>query len=172
MKSFKYSFPAKIILKYGYAPLSLVLIIYIIFSVAAVFQSWNYIFPLLINILFFYIVIRFYLKLKKYFPFKIEIDSEKLVFSDFLVKKEPVVIKFDEIEDITGGIFSGNAARPIYIISNNKNIQIGIYRHVKEFNELLKLILSNVKQDVYNSLLKKMEDIASDYKKKRNKKAP
>ncbi|NLT51510.1 MAG: hypothetical protein GXX85_11390 [Ignavibacteria bacterium] len=170
MKIFEYSFPAKLILKYSFIPLSVIMIIYIFYSLGGLLNSWFFIFPLIIHLLLFYIIIRFYVKIKEYFPFKIEINSEKIVCENFLGKKDNVEIKFTEIEDISGGIFNGNYSRPIYITAADGKIKIGIYRHLKNYNELLKIILSSVSKELYNDLLKKMEKSAG-FSKSKNKKA-
>jgi hypothetical protein len=134
------------------------------------FGDWYYIFPFAIHLLLLYVTLRFYKKVRKYFPFKIEMDTENIICSEFLGRKDTISFKLSDVDEIKGGIFSGNNGRPIYIISSSQNIQIGVYRHIIDFNDFLKLILSNVSQDLYNSLMKKMEEMAEGYRKRKTKK--
>lgn len=170
MRIFEYSFPAKLILKYSFIPLSVIMIIYILYALGGLLNSWFFIFPLSIHILLLYIIIKFYIKIKKYFPFTIESNSEKIICKNFLGKKNEVEIRFPEIEDISGGIFNGNYSRPIYITAAAGKIKIGIYRHLENYDELLKIILSSVSKELYDNLLKKMEKSAG-FSKSKNKKA-
>ncbi|MBK7105765.1 MAG: hypothetical protein IPH62_10820 [Ignavibacteriae bacterium] len=92
----------------------------------------------------------------KTFPFKIEINNEEMICSDFVLNNRKVTIKHSDIMDITGGIFSGRTYKPLQVITNET--KIGISPHLKNYNELLKIILTNVTKKLY---LKLLDDIKS-----------
>lgn len=71
-----------------------------------------------------------------------------------------VTIKHSEILEITGGIFSGRAYMPLYIITDNK--RLGISPHIKDYNKLLTIILTNISKELYEKLLDSIKKIAVD----------
>ncbi|MFZ1290552.1 MAG: hypothetical protein WAR79_10700 [Melioribacteraceae bacterium] len=92
----------------------------------------------------------------KTFPFKIETNNEEMICSDFVINDRKVTIKHSDITDINGGIFSGRTYKPLYIITDET--KVGISPHLKNYNELLKIILTNVSKQLY---LKLLDDIQS-----------
>jgi len=124
------------------------------------FQKWYYIFPFLLN---FFIIIslnRYYFKSYKLFPYKIEINNEKMVCSDYFKKAKVHEILILDIDLIEGGSISGTPAKPIYIHTSINNIIVGISPHLKNHNKLITIILSNVKQEVYNEVLARAKEIS------------
>ncbi|MCB9247108.1 MAG: hypothetical protein H6613_00440 [Ignavibacteriales bacterium] len=101
------------------------------------------------------------------FPFRIDINNEEMLCSDFVFNNREIKIKHSEIENISGGIFSGRAYMPLYI--KTKDTVIGISPHIKDYNKLLTLILTNVPKELYESLLKSIQKIAMDNTPKRIK---
>lgn len=157
MITFKYTFFSRIIYRYAIIPINLILLFYILVSVISISDDWKLIFPLLIKIILLYIFNRFYLKMYKTFPFKIEINNEEMICSDFVINDRKVTINHSDITNISGGIFSGRNYKPLNIFTNE--IKIGISPHIKNYNELLKIILTNVKKELY---LKLLNDIKSN----------
>lgn len=157
MVTFKYGWLAKFVYRYANIPATLLLLVQSVSAVVMLTtEGWIYAFPLAIYIVLGYALNRFYIKVYKIFPFQIRIDNERMICSNFMNPKKVVEFKLDEIEEITGGIFSGNAARPLYLRKGNE--KIGIFNHLKNYNKLLTVILSNVNQPLYQSLLAKMEE--------------
>ncbi len=104
----------------------------------------------------------------KNFPFKIEIDNEKMLCSDFMINDRIVKINLNDIEEIKGGIFSGRAYMPLYIIwEENK---IGISPHMKYYNKFLTIVLTNIKKELYDELLDEVKTLAGPLKKEKEKK--
>lgn len=169
MKTFKYSFISRLIYRYANIPVTLFLIIHLFVSVAGVQQNWIFIIPLLLNLLVLVWINKFYYKSYNTFPFHIEIDNEKMICTDFFDRRKKVVLKHSDITKIKGGIFSGNRARPIYIYDENHNIVLGFHHHLKGFNAVLTLILSNIKQDLYESLLDQIKELGFEQKEKLKK---
>ncbi len=154
MITFKYSLPSKIIFRYANFPATLFLLLYLVSSFIYMFTEWYYIFPVLLNLLIIIMMNKFYFHSYKIFPFKIEINNEKMICSDFFNKSKIHEIKLSEIDSIEGGALAGNPAKPIYIHIKNDNLLIGISPHIKNQNKLITIILSNVRQEVYNNVLK------------------
>lgn len=168
MKTFKYSLVPKIIYRYANIPVSLIILFYLLASILGLQQDWKFIFPLLINIILLYVLNRFYFKMYKSFPFKVLINNEEMICSDFVFNNREVKIKLIDIKEIKGGIFSGRAYMPLYIITDNN--KLGISPHMKNFNELLKIILTNITKELYESLLEKITKIAKENTPTRKKK--
>lgn len=160
MKIFKYNFFARLIYRYANIPASLILLFYLLISTIGVMQDWKFIFPLLINIILLYVLNRFYFRMYKSFPFHIKANNEKIICTDFLMNNREVTIKHSEILEITGGIFSGRAYMPLYIITDNK--RLGISPHIKDYNKLLTIILTNISKELYEKLLDSIKKIAVD----------
>ncbi len=155
MKTFKYSFFPKFIYRYGNFIISFILLSYLILSAIAILQDWKFVIPLMINIILLYIVNKYYFKIYKLFPFKIKANNRELHCSDFIINNRTEIIKIYDIEKIEGGIFSGRNYAPLYIEWNGK--KIGISPHMKNFNKLLTIILTNIKKELYEELLESIK---------------
>lgn len=172
MKEFTYPFLAKIIYRYANIPVSLLLLFYVFASVVGVSKDWLYVFPLIINLALLYVLNRYYFKMYKMFPYKLKIDNEKIICSDFMNKGKSVEIKLLDVSKVTGGIFSGSPIKPIYIYDEKNNVAIGINQHLKNYNKFLTVVLSNINQELYNELLERIKEnsIVNKFKKKEKKK--
>lgn len=168
MREFKYNFLAKLIYRYANIPANLILLFYLYASIYGMSVDWKFIFPVLINIILIYVLNRFYIKIYKSFPFYIKIDNEKMICSDFVIKNRNVQIVHSDINEIKGGIFSGRAYSPLYV--STPEVKIGISPHMKGYEKLLTIILTNIPKELYESLLETIKKVAFDNTPKRNKK--
>lgn len=160
MKTFKYNFFAKFIYRYANVPANLILLFYLLISVLGLNEDWKFIFPLIINLILLYVLNKFYIKIYKSFPFKFEVDNEKMICSDFMINNRETIIKFSSIKEIKGGIFSGRAYMPLYIQTDKT--EMGISPHLTDFNKLLTIILTNINKELYELLLEAIKKIAHD----------
>lgn len=167
MKTFTYSIFARLFYRYANIPITLLLLLSLLSAMGGVYTSWFYIFPLLIDIIIIYAINRYYIKSYIFFPYKIEADNERLVCSDFFFSRKIIELDHDSITRITGGIFSGNIARPIYLHDDDNEITIGFNNHLKNYDKLLTIILSNIKQDLYDDLLEKIKNFGISKRNKR-----
>ena len=158
MKEFRYSFLAKLIYRYVNIPVTVLLLFYFLVSLSYSIEKWYFIIPAFINAAIIFSLNRFYFKMYKTYPFKILANNEKLVCSDFAFKKKEVTIELKNVERVTGGIFSGNNLKPIEVFDGKQKIQIGFNQHIKDFNKLLTVILSNINKKLYDELLQKVKD--------------
>ena len=113
----------------------------------------------------------------KLFPFKIEINNEKMICSDYFNKSKEQEIYLNDIDLIEGGSLSGTPAKPIYLHTKTDDLIVGISPHMKDHNKLVTIILSNVKQEVYDNVLLLAKEISQSNraliaKVKKDKKKP
>jgi hypothetical protein len=158
MKIFTYSAFAKIFYRYANIPITLLLLLSLLTALAGIYTNWIYIFPALFDITVIYVINRYYIKSYKRFPYKIEANNEKMICADYLFSDKLIELDHTSITKITGGIFSGNLARPIYLHDENNNIVISFNNHLKNYDKLLTIVLSNITQELYNDLLTKAKD--------------
>ena len=168
MQTFKYSFFPKLIYKYGIIPANLILLFYLLGSAMGLVNDWLFIIPLILSGIMMYALNKFYLKIYRTFPFTIEVDNERLICQDFVINNRRVQIKHSEINQISGSIFSGRTYMPLNISTDK--VKIGISPHMKGYNDLLKIILTNIPKELYESLLSDITKIAIDNTPKRKKK--
>ncbi|MCX6175389.1 MAG: hypothetical protein NTZ27_11610 [Ignavibacteriales bacterium] len=159
MKTYKYSFFSKLIYRYGNIPVTILLLIYLAISIIGLFSYWYYIFFTLINLSLLFLLNKYYTKTYRQFPFEISADNEKIICTNFLFSKRKIELRIEDIDKLTGGIFSGYPTRPVYIHDSRQNITIGLYANVGKFPELLKIILQNVKEDLYKDLVGKINEL-------------
>lgn len=167
MIEYKYTFLHRIIYRYANIPANLILLFYLLASILGLMQDWKFIFPLIITVILLYVLNRFYFKMYKTFPFRIEINNEEMHCSDFVIKNRIAKIEHSEIKSIVGGIFSGRAYMPLYITTDKE--KIGISPHIKNYNKLLTTILANIPKELYESLLDDIKKVAFDNTPSRNK---
>lgn len=171
MKTFKLSFFAKIIYRYAHIPLVLVLLFYIVISLIGVNKDLNNLFPLLINFILLFLINKFYLKSYRLYPLEIDIDNEKIVFRKFRIKGDSLTVRISDIKDVEGSVFGTKISAPLLITDSKTNRTVGIPQQMNGFNEILKIVLSNVNEPLYESLLKKMsESRGIDFKDKKRRK--
>lgn len=170
MKEFTYPLLAKIIYRYANIPVSFLLLLYALISFLGMREDWLYVFPAFINLVLLYVMNRYYLRMYRQFPYNIRIDNEKMICSGFMNKARTVEINLSDVSEISGGIFSGSPVRPIYISDKKNNVTIGFNQHLKNYNKFLTVVLSNINQDLYNSLLEKIKENSIINKVKKKKK--
>ena len=164
MFTFKYSFFAKLIYRYGNIPITLLLGIQLLFSIIMIDVKWYFLFFALFNLLIIFFLNRFYFRSYKLFPFKIEINNEIMICTDFFNRSKTVEIYLQDIDDIKGGTLTGSPGRPVYIHDGKNNITIGLHSHIGNYNKLLTIILSNVTKELYNQVLDQARELYSNNK--------
>ena len=157
METFRYSFFTKLLYRYGNIIATLLLSIHLITSVVYMFEKWYFVFPVLINGGIIYIINKYFIKTYKLFPFNVRANNEKIICGNFFLSKKKYEIKYEDIDKISGGIFSGYPTRPIYFHDARQNITVGFYSHVGNFQKLLTKLLQNIPQDLYNNLTDKLQ---------------
>jgi len=158
MKTYTYSFFAKIWYRYINIIVSIFLLLYAAVSLYLVAHKWYYGFISLLNFLIVFALNKHYIRSYKLFPFQVVRDKDGLTCTNFFLSKKNVRINYKDISEITGGIFIGWNSRPIYVYDKRNDIRIGFYA-IGNFKDLLKNILQNIDENLYNELLDKMKAI-------------
>ncbi len=156
MKTFGYSILAKLIYRYANIPVTLVLTFFLISAALNISESKFAILSVLVHIILIYIINRSYLKWYKLFPYTIKANNEKIICTNYFFSSKKIEIKMAEIVEIRGGIFDQKPTAPIYITDLKGQI-IGINQHLSNFNKFTTLLLSNVKKELYESILEKLQ---------------
>jgi len=158
MITFKYSLIAKIIYRYANIPITLFLALYMISSFIFMLHTWYYFFPFLLNLIIIIVLNRYYFRTYKLFPFRIDINNQKMVCRDFLNKSKQIEIIINDIDEIDGGVLSGTPSKPIFIHDERNDIVVGISPNLKESNKLITIILSNIRKTLYDQVLNQMKE--------------
>ncbi len=119
--------------------------------------------PLIIAIIILYMVNRTYLTYYIILPYKIEVDDEKMICSDFLLSKKVVTIYYKDIDKLQGGVFSGRSSGIMKLRDGKSKLQVGFSQKMNKSEKLIALILSKVPKDLYN-------DVISNITEKRHRK--
>ena len=154
MKVFTYPIFYKIILRFGNIPLTLLLILYLIPSVIYVDEYLVLLIPLIISSLLIFFLNKLYLTLYKIIPYKIVADDGKLICSEFLFSKKEIIIDFNNINKLKGGIFEGKLHGILKVYDGKNNIYIGYFSKIKNSEMLGTILLSKVKKSVYEEVIK------------------
>ena len=141
------------------------------------FKEWYYFFPLLLNLLIIIVLNRYYFRSYKLFPFRIEINTEKMICSDYFYRNKKIEINLLDIDLIEGGSLYGTPGKPILIHDSVSDTVVGISPHMKNHNKLVTILLSNVGDEVYNSVLTVAQELSNANKEllsksKKDKKKP
>ncbi len=150
---FKYNPFYKFFYRYGNFVVTIMFALHSLSLVYALPENWKMIFPLLIYVLIVFVIHRFYFKLYKKMPFKIFVDNEKIIFDDFFKLKQ-VEVKISDIKNLDGNIFSGRLLKPLRIQFDDQEILV--YPYLKDFNNFIKILLSNIEKELYEDLLEKL----------------
>lgn len=159
MITFRYSFIAKLIYRYANIPITLFLVLYMVSSFTFMLHTWYYFFPFILNLIIIIVINRYYFRTYKLFPFRIDINNEKIICSDYFNRSKQVEIIIADIDEIDGGVLSGTPSKPIFIHDERNDVVVGISPNLKESNKLITIILSNIKKTLYDQVLDQMKEI-------------
>lgn len=157
MKTFNYKPISKFYFRYANMALSMVLLTYFVVLILEVRSSVFQIIPALINLLIVYAINKYYIGTYKELPFEITIEADKLIASNFMFGKKAVEIKYNDIDEITGGVFGYNPKGLIYVHDGENNLSISIHPSIENADRLLRLILSRVKKELCDEAVKKLK---------------
>ncbi|MGE5412098.1 MAG: hypothetical protein ACM3MI_14145 [Clostridiales bacterium] len=167
MLTFTYPLIARLVYRYANIPLTILMFLYLFISIVALRISSISLVPAAINIFLIYFLNKFYFRLYKMFPYKIEVDDTQMICSDFPFSKKIVQIRFEDIDKITGSIFSGLKNKPVAIHDGKQNITIAFSLHLSKINDLLTIILSKIRKEKSDELLQTLKQRNYERKRKR-----
>jgi hypothetical protein len=153
---FTYSLLFRIIFRFGNIIITPLLILYTIPLVAFMDENIILAFPLLVNLLIIYFLNRHYINLYKILPYKIEVDDEKIFCSEFFLSKKEFIVKYEDIESLSGGIFENKISGVMKVYDGKNAISFGFYNRMTNSGKLATIILSKVKRELYDEVLEKL----------------
>lgn len=156
MHTFTYPVLARFLYKFGNIPATLILVIYLYASVEAVDKHFLNIILVIVLITLIYLLNRHYFNLYKILPYKIETDGEKITGTDFLFSGKKMVIYFNNISDLKGGIFDGRLSGVMKIYDSTTKFQMGFFSKLKDADQFEKLLLSKINRPVYDSIVQRV----------------
>lgn len=165
MQTFTYPFYTRIIYRYGNIAATVLLLLYLIPIIIGVDENKYLLIPLAASLFMIYFVNKKYLTLYKVMTYKIEANEDKLVCTDFVFSDRVVVIYFEDIESLSGGIFDGRLRGVMKVCDGKNQICIGFSDKIKDSKKLITLILSKVKKEVYNEVIVKLQALKKSKKK-------
>ena len=163
MQTFTYSLIVKIIFRFGNIFVTLLLSIYLIPVFYYIDQNIILILPLIIGVIILYMVNRTYLTYYLILPYRIEVDDEKIICTDFLLSKKVVTIYYKDIDKLQGGVFSGRSSGIMKLRDGQSKLWVGFSQKINKSEKLIALILSKVPKELYN-------DVISNITEKRHRK--
>lgn len=158
MKTYTYSFFWKFVYRYGNIIISPLLLIYILSVALIVDKNLMMLLPFILSLLILYYLNKSYFEFYKLVPYRIDVDDEKIICSEFLFRKKKVTIFYKDIESLSGGIFTGRYRGLMKVCDGKNKICIGFFDRLKDVNKLITMILSKVDKKIYDEVLQKIQD--------------
>jgi hypothetical protein len=153
---FLYPLLFRIIFRYGNVVITFLLIVYSLPLAANLDKDKILMIPLIITVLVIYFLNRHYLNLYKILPYKIVADDEMLICSGFFLSKKEIIIRYENIESLSGGIFENKISGVMKVCDGKNGMCIGFYQRMTNSSMLSTIILSKVKRELYDEVLEKL----------------
>jgi hypothetical protein len=155
--TFTYPFLFRIIFRYGNIIITPLLVLYTIPLIHFLDEKIILAFPLLVNLFLIYFLNRHYFNLYKILPYLIEADDEKITCSKFFFSKREVVIYYNDVASLSGGIFENKISGVMKVCDGKNNVCIGFYQRLNNSGKLATIILSKVNRELYDIVLEKIK---------------
>jgi hypothetical protein len=155
-QTFKYPFLFRIIFRYGNIIITPLLLLYTIPLVTFLDEKIILAFPLMGNLLLIFFLNRHYFNLYKILPYLIEADDEKIICSKFFLSKKEVVIYYNDVASLSGGIFE-NRISGVMKVCDGSNVCVGFYQRLNNSGKLATILLSKVNRELYDIVLQKIK---------------
>jgi hypothetical protein len=155
-QTFTYPFLFRIIFRYGNIIITPLLLLYTIPLVTFLDEKIILAFPLLVNLFIIYFLNRHYFNLYKILPYRIESDDEKIICSKFFLSKKEVVIYYNDVSSLSGGIFENRISGLMKVCDGKNNVCVGFYQRLNNSSKLATILLSKVNRNIYDNVLEKI----------------
>jgi len=168
MQTFTYPIFWKFIYRYSNLVITPLLVTYALSLIIIIQNNLIILIPFLLSLFLLYYLNKSYLTFYKLVPYKIEIDNEKIICTDFLFSNKSITIFIKDIESLSGGIFDGRYRGLMKVCDGKNKIIIGFFDRIINSNKLVTLILSKVDKKIYNKVIEQIQSIKikPDMKKK------
>jgi len=113
--------------------------------------------PFLLSLFILYYLNKSYINFYKLVPYKIEIDDEKIICSQFLFRDKTITIFLKDIESISGGIFEGRSRGLMKVCDGKNKLCIGFFDRLKNSSKLVTIILSKVDKKIYDTVIEQIQ---------------
>lgn len=90
-------------------------------------------------------------------PYKIEIDYEKIICTNFLFRDKTITIFIKDIESISGGIFEGKYRGLMKVCDGKNKLCIGFFDRMRNSSKLVTIILSKVDKKIYDKVIEQIQ---------------
>ncbi len=154
-ETYTYPFFFRLIYRYGNLAATFVLILYMLpllnFSNANMAQK---IYAAAIVVMIFFLN-RYFIRLNKNTPYKIEIEDGVITGSDFFLSAEKRVTYPEEITDLRGGVFEGKARGMMRICTGEK--EMIFYHSLTNADKLEAFLISKADKDIYDRVVKALK---------------
>jgi hypothetical protein len=157
MQTFTYSFFWKFIYRYGNLLITPLLLLYALSLVTLIYKNLIVLIPFLLSLFILYFLNKSYINFYKLVPYKIEIDNEKIICTDFLFRNKTITIFLKEIESISGGIFDGRYRGLMKVCDGKNKLCIGFFDRLNNSSKLVTLILSKVDEKIYDKVIEHIQ---------------
>ena len=164
--TFTYPLLYRFIFRYGNIPATIIMLVYFVMSIMNYKSGLFYLAPAIIVGLLIYLLNKKYTQIYKTVPFTITIEEDKLIGSDFLFSDKKIVISFKNIDKLEGGIFERKLTGFMKCYDSKENVWMAFHSKIKKSNVLQTLILSKIREEVYNEVIEKIGLKPEDFKKK------
>ncbi len=155
-QTFTYPLLFRIIFRYGNIIITILLLLYTIPLVVFLSEKIILAFPLIVNLLIIFFLNRHYFNLYKILPYQIEADDEKIICSKFYLSKKEIVIYYNDITLLSGGIFENKISGLMNVFDGKNNVHFGFYKRLNNSGKLATIILSKVNRELYDVVLEKI----------------
>jgi hypothetical protein len=115
--------------------------------------------PFLLSIFILYFLNKSYINFYKLVPYKIQIDEEKIICTDFLFRDKTVTIYIKDIDSISGGIFEGKYRGLMKVCDGKNKLCIGFFDRLHNSSKLVTLILSKVDKKIYDKVIEHIQSL-------------
>ena len=153
---FTYPLIFRMIFKFGNLFVTLFLIAYSLPLVVYLDQNNLLIIPIIVSLFIIYFINRYYFNLYKILPYKIVADDDKMTCLNFILSKKEVIVHYEDIESLSGGIFENKISGIMKVCDGKNAICIGFYHKLTNSNKLATIILSKVKRPLYDEVLERL----------------
>jgi hypothetical protein len=153
---FTYPLIFKLLYSFGNVIVSVLLVLYNLPLIVYLDKNNILIIPIVVSLFLIYYINRYYLSLYKILPYLIEADDEKITCSKFFLSSKEIIIYYEDIESLSGGIFNNKITGLMKICDGKNSVCIGFYRKLNNSNRLATIILSKVKRHLYDEVLEKI----------------
>jgi len=158
MQTFTYSLLFKIIFRFGNIIATLLISIYLIPVFYYIDQKTILFLPLIIGVIIIFMVNRAYLTYYLILPYKIEVDDEKMICSNFLLSEKVVTIYYKDIDKLQGGVFNGRSSGIMKLHDSKSKLRVGFSQKINNSEKLIALILSKVSKDLYDEVISNLTE--------------